>query len=53
VPIIAVILMLFSRPARVNGPVFLLGWELALGVVSASEQVPCLRQSTCGASPRP
>lgn len=34
VPIIAVILMLFSQPARVNGPVFLLGWVLALAVVS-------------------
>ena len=34
VPIIAVILMLFSQRARVNGPVFLLGWVLALGVVS-------------------
>ncbi len=35
VPIIAVILMLFSRRARVNGPLFLLGWVLALSVVSA------------------
>src|SRR5215217_7498451 len=26
--------MLFSRRARVNGPVFLLGWVLALAVVS-------------------
>jgi threonine/homoserine/homoserine lactone efflux protein len=34
VPIIAVILMLFSARARVNGPVFLLGWVLALGAVS-------------------
>ena len=34
VPIIAVILMLFSRRAQVNGPVFLLGWVLALAVVS-------------------
>ena len=34
VPIIAVILMLFSQKARVNGPVFLLGWVLALAVVS-------------------
>lgn len=33
VPIIAVILMLFSRRARANGPVFLLGWVLALAVV--------------------
>ena len=34
VPIIAVILMLFSARARVNGPMFLLGWILALGLVS-------------------
>jgi Sap, sulfolipid-1-addressing protein len=34
VPIIAVILMLFSARARVNGPLFLLGWVVALGVVS-------------------
>jgi hypothetical protein len=34
VPIIAVILMLFSRRARVNGPVFALGWALALALVS-------------------
>jgi hypothetical protein len=33
VPIIAVILMLFSQRARVNGPVFLAGWVLALAVV--------------------
>jgi threonine/homoserine/homoserine lactone efflux protein len=33
VPIIAVILMLFSRRARVNGPVFLIGWVVALTVV--------------------
>lgn len=35
VPIIAVILMLFSARARVNGPAFLAGWVLALGVVCA------------------
>jgi hypothetical protein len=35
VPIIAVILMLFSTRARVNGPLFLAGWAVALGVVSA------------------
>jgi hypothetical protein len=34
VPIIAVILMLFSARARVNGPVFLAGWVVALAVVS-------------------
>jgi tellurite resistance protein TehA-like permease len=32
--IIAVILMLFSRRARVNGPLFLLGWVVALCTVS-------------------
>ena len=36
VPIIAVILMLFSAKARVNGPVFLFGWALALAVVSGA-----------------
>ncbi len=35
IPIIAVILMLFSQRARVNGPVFLFGWVVALAVVSA------------------
>jgi hypothetical protein len=34
-PIIAVILMLFSAHARVNGPMFLLGWVIGLGVVCA------------------
>src|SRR4029453_11437167 len=34
IPIIAVIVMLFSQRARVNGPVFLLGWVVALAVVS-------------------
>ncbi len=35
VPIIAVILMLFSQKARVNGPAFLVGWVAALTAVSA------------------
>ncbi|MGZ6650831.1 MAG: GAP family protein [Solirubrobacteraceae bacterium] len=34
VPIIAVTLMLFSQRARVNGPVFLVGWVVALALVS-------------------
>ena len=34
VPIISVILMLFSSRAKVNGPMFLLGWVVALAVVS-------------------
>jgi len=33
--IIAVILVLFSQRARVNGPLFLLGWMASLGVLSA------------------
>jgi hypothetical protein len=35
VPIIAVILMLFSQKAKVNGPAFLAGWVVALAAVSA------------------
>lgn len=35
IPIIAVVLMLTSHRARVNGPVFVLGWLLGLGVVGA------------------
>src|SRR2546421_12092357 len=35
VPIIAVILMLFSQRARRNGSAFLLGWVLALDVVGS------------------
>jgi threonine/homoserine/homoserine lactone efflux protein len=34
VPIITVVLMLFSQRAKVNGPMFLAGWVLALAVVS-------------------
>lgn len=34
VPIIAVILMLFSQRAKVNGPMFLLGWVGALTIIS-------------------
>jgi hypothetical protein len=33
IPIIAVVLMLTSRKARVNGPAFVLGWLLGLGIV--------------------
>jgi len=35
IPIIAVILMLFSQRARVNGPLFLLGWVAGLTVAFA------------------
>jgi threonine/homoserine/homoserine lactone efflux protein len=34
VPIVAVTLMLFSKRARVNGAAFLLGWVLAVAIVS-------------------
>ncbi len=34
VPIVAVILMLFSGRAKVNGPMFLVGWVVALAAVS-------------------
>jgi hypothetical protein len=34
-PIIAVVLMLTSRRAKVNGPMFVLGWLLGLGIVGA------------------
>ena len=39
VPIIAVILMLFSGRATVNGPMFLAGWVVALAVVSGVEKM--------------
>jgi threonine/homoserine/homoserine lactone efflux protein len=39
VPIMAVILMLFSARAKVNGPMFLAGWALALAVVSVAVYV--------------
>jgi hypothetical protein len=35
IPIIAVVLMLTSRKARVNGPLFVVGWLLGLGVIGA------------------
>ena len=35
IPIIAVVLMLTSAKARVNGPAFVLGWLAGLGVVGA------------------
>jgi hypothetical protein len=35
IPIIAVVLMLTSQKARVNGPVFVLGWLVGLGIVGA------------------
>jgi len=39
VPIIAVTLMLFSQRARVNGLMFLLGWVVALAVISGAAYV--------------
>jgi hypothetical protein len=35
IPIIAVVLMLTSRRAKVNGPAFVLGWLIGLGIVGA------------------
>ena len=35
IPIIAVVLMLTSRRARVNGPAFVLGWLAGLAIVGA------------------
>ncbi len=35
IPIIAVILVLFSARARVNGPLFLIGWVVGVSVVAA------------------
>lgn len=35
VPIIAVILMLFSQRANVNGPMFMVGWAVALAAIGA------------------
>jgi Sap, sulfolipid-1-addressing protein len=35
IPIIAVVLMLTSNKARVNGPLFVLGWLTGLGIVGA------------------
>lgn len=36
IPVIAIILMLFSERARVNGSAFLIGWVAALGIVSVA-----------------
>ncbi len=47
IPIVAVILMLFSRRARVNGPVFLLGWVVALAAVAG---IACALASSSDAS---
>ena len=35
IPIIAIVLMLTSQKARVNGPAFVLGWLIGLGIVGA------------------
>jgi threonine/homoserine/homoserine lactone efflux protein len=53
VPIIAVTLMLFSQRARVNGPAFLIGWVVALAVVSGiayvlADQADAPTDSTAG-----
>jgi Sap, sulfolipid-1-addressing protein len=53
VPIIAVTLMLFSQRARINGPAFLVGWVVALAVVSGAvytlaDQADAATDSTTG-----
>ena len=45
VPIIAVTLMLFSQRARVNGLMFLLGWVVALAVVSGTQYLRAADQA--------
>ena len=40
IPIIAVTLMLVSRRARANGPLFVLGWLLGLAVVGVGRPTP-------------
>jgi hypothetical protein len=35
IPIIAVVLMLTSRKAKINGPLFILGWLIGLGIIGA------------------
>ena len=50
VPIIAVILMLFSARARINGPAFLVGWIAALCVVGAIGIVLAGAAGTSGGS---
>ena len=35
IPIIAVVLMLTSQRARVNGPAFVIGWLIGLGIIGA------------------
>jgi hypothetical protein len=53
VPIVAVTLMLFSERARANGPAFLVGWVVALAVVSGvaytlADQADAATDSTTG-----
>ena len=50
IPIIAVILMLFTPKARSNGPAFLVGWILALLAVGAIGIVIADRASQSGGS---
>ena len=48
VPIIAVILVLFSTRARVNGPVFALGWIVGVAVISTVERIHTEHQERPG-----
>jgi hypothetical protein len=38
VPIIAVALMLMSQRARLNGPVFVIGWLIGLAVIGPAQR---------------
>lgn len=44
VPIIAVVLMLTTERARVNGPAFVLGWLLGLGIIGVLLLLVAARQ---------
>ena len=53
IPIIAVVLMLTSRKAKVNGPAFILGWLLGLGIVGAIVLALPDRARPANPAPRP
>jgi len=53
IPIIAVVLMLTSRRARVNGPVFVLGWLAGLAIVGPSSWPWQARAGPASPAPRP
>ena len=52
IPIIAVVLMLTSRRAKVNGPAFVLGWLVGLGIVGAIVLAVAGRAGPASPAPR-